>query len=42
MRFGGAQTERTRIGWHPITLGLVLVGGLGVIRAGGDGWVLIR
>jgi len=30
-----AQTERTRIGWHPITLGLVLVLGLGVIRAGG-------
>jgi membrane protease YdiL (CAAX protease family) len=35
MTSGMAQTERTRIGWHPITLGLVLVLGLGVIRAGG-------
>ncbi|UCC69026.1 MAG: CPBP family intramembrane metalloprotease [Armatimonadota bacterium] len=30
-----AQSERTRIGWHPITLGLVLVVGLSVMRAGG-------
>jgi len=37
MRSGMAQAERTRIGWHPITLGLVLVLGLGVFRAGGDG-----
>jgi hypothetical protein len=42
MRFGMAQTERMRISWHPIALGLALVVGLGVIRAGGDGWVLIR
>lgn len=30
-----AQSERTRSGWHPITLGLVLVVGLSVMRAGG-------
>ncbi len=42
MRSGTAQTERTRIGWHPIALGIVLVVGLAVIRAGGDGWVLLR
>ena len=30
-----AQSERTRIGWHPIALGLVLVLGLGIIRACG-------
>jgi hypothetical protein len=29
------QSERTRIGWHPITLGLVLVLALSLIRAGG-------
>ena len=28
------QTERTRIGWHPITLALVLVLGLCLLRAG--------
>jgi membrane protease YdiL (CAAX protease family) len=30
-----AQSERTRIGWQPITLGLVLVVGLSAMRAGG-------
>ena len=42
MTSGMAQTKRTRIGWHPITLGLVLVFGLGVIRAGADGWRVNR
>lgn len=30
-----AQSERTRVGWHPVTLGLVLVVGLSVMRVGG-------